>query len=128
MIKKLGILLFVLAIISAPVAFGQGSVAGSNPDCNSGGVIDLGCLNPFGKEGIDVILARLLKIGATIAMVIMPFIVLWGAYQIMTAGGDPKRFQNGGKTILYASIGFIIALLAENLVSILIDALKGVTS
>jgi hypothetical protein len=129
MIKKLGILLFVLGILSAST-IGVYAVDGTTPSGGSGTSIDLGELNPLGATCKDAqcILYNLLDIASTIMLIIMPFIILWGAYQIMTAGGDPKKFQTGGKTILYAVIGFIIALMAKNIVSILVDALNQATS
>lgn len=131
MIKKLGILLFVLGILLSTGSALAAGDAGDSPGPGSGGTsIDLGDLNPLGATCKDAqcILYNLLDIVSSIVMMIMPFIILWGAYQIMTAGGDPKKFQTGGKTILYAVIGFIIALMAKNIVSILVDALNQATS
>lgn len=130
MIKKLGILLFVASFFVFPIWVFAAGDAGGTPTGSSGSSIDLGELNPLGAtcKTAECILYNLLDIASTIVMIIMPFIILWGAYQIMTAGGDPKKFQTGGKTILYACIGFIIALMAKNIVSILIDALNVATS
>ena len=128
MIKKLGILLFVLVTIFVPI-ISVYAVDATTPPAG-GSSIDLGDLNPLGAtcKSAECILYNLLDIASTIMLIIMPFIILWGAYQIMTAGGDPKKFQTGGKTILYAVIGFIIALMAKNIVSILVDALNQATS
>ncbi len=121
MIKKFGILLFVLTVF-----IGSSGLALADVDAKTGTVIDLGTLNPLGSACKDLkcILNKILDFALTIVMAIMPFIILYGAYQIMTAGGDPKQFQTGGKTILYASVGFIVALLAKNLVSILLDVVN----
>lgn len=128
MIKKLGILLFVLLAVCTPIINVYAVDATTPP--SGGSSIDLGELNPLGAtcKTAECILYNLLDIASTIMLIIMPFIILWGAYQIMTAGGDPKKFQTGGKTILYAVIGFIIALMAKNIVSILVDALNQATS
>lgn len=127
MIKKFGLAIFISVLLfsSASFVFAETGGGGTNPP-PAGSVIDLGDLNPLGDacKDIECILKKILDFLLTIVMVMMPFIILYGAYQIMTAGGDPKQFQTGGKTILYASVGFIVALLAKNLVSILLDVVN----
>lgn len=127
MIKKLSLLLFVSIAFLIPIVsvFADDITPPAEPPVSSE-VIDFGSLNPLGSacKDLECILKKILDFALTIVMAIMPFIILYGAYQIMTAGGDPKQFQTGGKTILYASIGFIIALLAKNLVSILLDVVN----
>lgn len=48
----------------------------------------------------------------TIAIPLCAIMVLVGGFQMVTAGGDPERFSNGRKTILYAAIGFAVILVA----------------
>ncbi len=120
MIKKFAFALFLSILIFGSVSF-VFAVDATTPPANT--VIDLGDLNPLGSacKDLECILGKILDFALTVVMAIMPFIIMYGAYQIITAGGDPKQFQTGGKTILYASIGFIVALLAKNLVSILLS-------
>lgn len=45
--------------------------------------------------------------------------VLVGAFQMMTSAGDPEKFSKGRKTLLYAAIGFVVALCAGGLVNLI---------
>ena len=45
-------------------------------------------------------------IGPAIAVIM----ILWGAFQIFTAGGDVEKVKAGRSTILYAVIGLVIIL------------------
>lgn len=121
MIKKLSLILFVSILIfsSASLVF----AVEDGGDAPAPVSIDLGTLNPLGDgcKKLDCVLYKIMDVISLLVMIIMPFMVLWGAFQMMTAGGDPKKFHDGGKTILYASIGFMIALLAKNFTSILLD-------
>ncbi len=45
--------------------------------------------------------------------------VLWGGYKVMTSAGDPKKYTEGGKVILYAAVGYGILLLAKGVTAII---------
>jgi hypothetical protein len=45
-------------------------------------------------------------------------LVIWGAYQIMTAGGAPDKIKSGRDFILWSIVGLIVALLAKSIPSI----------
>ncbi len=47
-----------------------------------------------------------------VAIPLSVIMVLVGAFQIMTAAGDPEKFSKGRKTITYAAIGLALALIA----------------
>lgn len=49
--------------------------------------------------------------------------VLWGAFKILTAGGEPKKFEEGKHTIVYAAIGLAIVFLAGGVVSLVANVL-----
>ena len=57
-------------------------------------------------------------------MVIATIMVIFGAFTITTAGGDPSKLSTGKNYILYAMIGFAIALLAAAIPNI-VKALMG---
>jgi hypothetical protein len=54
-----------------------------------------------------------------IAIPLVVIMVLVGAFQIMTSGGDPEKFSTGRNTVTYAVIGFGIALIGLGIVSII---------
>jgi len=54
-----------------------------------------------------------------VAVPLCAIMVLVGAFQMMTAGGDPEKFSNGRKTLMYAAIGFAVAFIAIGAVDII---------
>lgn len=60
-----------------------------------------------------------------IATPIVVIMVLIGAFQILTAGGNPERVGSGRKTILYAVVGYVIVLVAQGLAFIIREVLGG---
>ncbi len=58
-------------------------------------------------------------IATTIAVPLTAIMVLVGAFQITTSAGDQEKFSTGRKTILYAAVGFAIALIATGVTAII---------
>jgi hypothetical protein len=56
---------------------------------------------------------------ADVAIPLTVIMVLVGAFQIMTSAGDPEKFSKGRKTILYAAIGFLAAIISLGAVSLI---------
>ncbi|HEY5221373.1 MAG TPA: hypothetical protein VIJ29_04545 [Candidatus Paceibacterota bacterium] len=54
-----------------------------------------------------------------IATPLSAIMVLVGAFQLITSAGEPEKISQGRKTLLYAVIGFAIALLAGSVVNII---------
>jgi len=54
----------------------------------------------------------------TIALVILSIMVLYGGFQMMTAGGEPEKFTKGRQTLLYAVIGIAVVLVATGVANI----------
>jgi hypothetical protein len=44
---------------------------------------------------------------------IVGLFIIWGAIQIVTAGGNPEKVKAGRNFILYAAIGMLVALFAR---------------
>ncbi len=65
----------------------------------------------------------LISLGAGVATLM----VLWGAFQILTAKGDARGYEAGKQTIMYAAIGLGILLLAGGIGSLVSDILGGGT-
>jgi len=53
------------------------------------------------------------------------FMILWGAFNYTTSGGDEKKVETAKKTIYYAVIGLVVALLAMAIVNLTIGMVKG---
>lgn len=76
-----------------------------NPNCQNSTIPGL----------IESILSWLKDVGAVIA----GGMIVFGAFQILFAGGDPERFSTGRRTILYAVIGYVIIWVGWGLTSII---------
>ncbi len=69
--------------------------------------------NPLQTTSVADLLARIINfLIIYIGPPIFTLMILYGAFQILTAGGDPEKFKTGKKTILYAVIGYAILLVA----------------
>jgi hypothetical protein len=76
--------------------------------------------NPLGTQTFAQITANVLGfIFWDIATPLTVLMVLVGAFQLMTSAGEPEKISQGRKTIMYAAIGFAIALIASGAANIL---------
>lgn len=55
----------------------------------------------------------------TIAAIVVPLLIIIGAFNIVTAAGDAKKIAAGKSIITYALIGFAVILLAKGLIAML---------
>ncbi|GEM_PF-1906092 len=74
--------------------------------------------NPLGYNTISDLICGIAAALAVIAGAVAVVMVLYGAFQILTAGGEPKKFEEGKHTIVYAAIGLAVVLLAGGIVSL----------
>jgi hypothetical protein len=63
-----------------------------------------------------------------IAMPLSTIMILVGAFQLMTSSGDPEKISQGRKTVMYAAIGFVVALIAGGAVNIIKSFISGSSS
>ncbi len=54
-----------------------------------------------------------------IAIVVVPLMVIIGAFNLLTAAGDPKKITTGKNIITYTLIGFAIILLAKGVIAMI---------
>jgi len=113
---------FISAIFSAKaLAVPGGGVDTAAP---GGGVDSAGggsqLFNYFGSGStLDTVLAKIIDYFIGVSVSVAVIIVIYGAWKIMTASGDPKKFQEGQKTVLYAAIGLLVILLARGIIGAL---------
>lgn len=92
---------------------------GQNP--SSGGLN----INPPG--GLPTNVCTLLSnITDFLFLVVAPLaglMILWAAFQILTAAGDPAKFATGKRTIVYALIGLGVVILSKGIVAIIVSLL-----
>lgn len=64
------------------------------------------------------------KFFSEVALAFLAIPVIYGAWQLITAGGDPEKIENGKKMILYAFVGVSILLIANATVQLIIDVIS----
>jgi hypothetical protein len=105
-----GVGLYGSIVASTAFASGSGDVTLTNPLSTTDATVVLGYFNTF-----------LLAIAAPICGIM----VVWGGFQMMTAGGNPEKFSEGKKTLLYAAIGFVIVIFASSIAPLIKSVFSG---
>jgi hypothetical protein len=105
--------------LSIPQAFAQEVIT------IKGGTDAVTLPNPLG-EGTTLIglIEKITRWGFTFAIAVVPIIVVVGAFQMLTAAGNPEKFAKGQKTVLYAVIGLVIMAAATGIVSLVESLLR----
>lgn len=86
------------------------------------------CLpNPLKIKTVEDLLKGISNFLLQISVPIATLMIVYGAFQILTAAGNPDKFSSGKKTILYAVIGLAIILLFK-VITALIGKLIGSTN
>ena len=104
----------------------QGTTTGSNPPYSGSG---LSIEPPVGLP--TSVCALLDNVTDFLFLVIAPLaglMILWAAFQILTASGDPEKFATGKRTIVYALIGLGVVILSKGIVAIVTGLLGADTS
>ncbi len=74
----------------------------------------------FGPNGILTRAARLVMIVVGVTAVIM---IIIGGIQYVMSSGDPTNVTNAKNTILYAIIGLVVALMAQGIITFVLEKL-----
>ena len=97
-------------IIFSFIVKAQESVTLENPLKNGGSF----------EEILKAIGDFIILIGAPIAVLM----ILIGAFQIMTSGGEPEKLTRGKKTILWTAIGYGILVIGWGIADVISGVLK----
>ena len=111
--------IIAIAILLALASFFVFEIAMANTHSGGGGLE-----NPLGDCNLPCLAGKITKFLFIISIPIVSIMVLVGGLQMMTAGGNPEKFLSGKKTILYAAIGFVVVLLADQVPKILQNLFK----
>jgi hypothetical protein len=68
-------------------------------------------------QGVECIVSNFLNVAITLIGVAILVMIVFGAYQILASGGDPKAVEGGKATITHAVLGLIIAISAWFIIS-----------
>ncbi len=81
--------------------------------------------NPLGSvKTIPELIVRIVDWLIFIASVaVLPFMIIWGAYQMLTAGGNPEGVTNARHTITWAIVGYALLLISKGIELIIKDVL-----
>ncbi|MFA5086346.1 MAG: pilin [Candidatus Paceibacterota bacterium] len=110
---------------SSGVSSGGSWSTSSYTSGNSGGstnitmptVTSTGALtNPIKAASFSALIQGIVDWIINIALVLAPLVIVFGGFIYMTAAGDTNKVSQGKQVILYAVIGFVVALLAKSLV------------
>ncbi|MGB7957566.1 MAG: pilin [Minisyncoccia bacterium] len=85
--------------------------------------------NPLAVNGsnptFQTILSNVTSFLLLIAAPICGIMVVWGGFQMITARGNPEKFSEGKKTLLYAAVGFIVIIFASSVVPLIQSIFTG---
>ncbi len=81
--------------------------------------------NPLASEDLTAITDPIISFIFNLSIVVVPVLVLLGAFFIVTAGGDMERINKGKKIIMWTLIGFLIVLISQG-ISDLLDEILGI--
>ena len=75
--------------------------------------------NPLNITNLQDIVDKVMSAITVLAVPVVLAMVLYGAFKIITSGGDPTKAKDGGNIILYAAVGFGLLLLSNGIVAII---------
>jgi len=104
------------AVISIAQIISPNIALGANEDISYTGEM---------PDDISAVLERIRNYFLGAVIIASVFMILWGAFQYTTSGGDEKKTTSAKKTIYYACIGLVIAMLAVAIVNLAMGAVKG---
>jgi len=81
--------------------------------------------NPLEGDGLESIADPIIDFIFKISIVIVPVLVTYGAFMIITAAGDVAKVEQAKKIIFWTLIGFIIVLLSGGIAD-LIEVIIGI--
>ncbi len=107
--------LLTLSIISV----GSVSFAADDTSCPPGPHGEITLCNPLGANAtLPGLLKNFFTQAVKIITILVPLIVIFGAFQMVFAAGNPEKFATGRNTIVYTVIGYVIILAAQGIVAI----------
>lgn len=75
--------------------------------------------DPTGAGAISKFLSNLVNLIFSIAMIVLIFILLWGAFDWMTSGGDKEKIAAARSKIIHAVVGIMLFAAAFAVIAVL---------
>lgn len=79
--------------------------------------------NPLTDKTFAALATRIAGYFYMIAVPVSIIMILWGAFQMLTAAGEPEKIQTARKTIIWALVGLGIAMIAAGLLALIKELL-----
>jgi hypothetical protein len=76
-------------------------------------------LDPNATSNIYEMIQRIYKFLMMLGVPACVIVILWGAFTMVTSGGDPTKTGNAQKILTWAIVGLIVILLSNAFVSVL---------
>ena len=111
-----------IRILASVLAF-EGFLQRAFADVGPGGSVSVTIINPLRCGDFQCVADAVARGLMLMAIPIVSIMVLWGGFNILTAGGNPEKLATGKKTVLYAVIGFAIVLVAQGVRFIVVELL-----
>ncbi len=80
--------------------------------------------SPIEATSVVEVLQRLTNFFFTLALYLLPVIIVIGGAFIVTAAGNPEQIEKGKKIIILALIGFILLLTANGIIALIRQGLQ----
>lgn len=58
------------------------------------------------------------------SVAVLPFMIVWGAFQLLSAGGNEEKVTEGRHTITWAVVGYGLLLISKGVQSIITEILR----
>lgn len=106
--------LLLLGLFCLPaIAFAQGAIE------------SVGIAAGFGSGDLPSIIGGIIKIILTLLGVVFLGLMIYAGFGWMTAGGDDKKVEKSKKTIISATVGLVLMLLAYAITTFIVNLLGG---
>lgn len=140
MINKKNLALILICLILA-VAWNEAKGAigascsstvpcGAEEECRCG-KCEAGCSgsicikNPLCSNTMQELIESLINVIFWLAVIIVPLMIIIGAFCYATSGGSPDKIRTAKNIMLYAAIGFVIIMLAKAIMSVIQNIFGG---
>lgn len=80
---------------------------------------------PTEHKTIQELIQSIIGFFRTAALIVAPLVIVVAAYHIIFSGGDPAKVNKARDAIIYVLVGLLIILMAEGIIALVVDVLKG---
>lgn len=100
---------------------------GENINCGASGSLDgTGCGNVSeGADQVSKTIKSVIQLFQVIVGLISVFMIIYGGLKYITSGGNDNAIKGARNTILYAVIGLVIVVIAQAIVSFVLNRFDG---